>query len=369
MRVVLISGAFPPAIDGIGDHTFHLARTLSARHEVRVFTAHAKCFCPSPGVSVTGCFDASAARSIWQVVELLEDFSPDEVILQFNPFSFGARGFNPWLPWMLVRARKNLRFRLTVIFHETVATPESVRSGLLWLSHLPQFALLCRTADRICVSTMRWAKQIRRFSRHAEITHLAVGSGVDKSKLSQAEAKQILGMDSQTVVLGIFGSKHPSRLMEWSAQAVVALSKSASNITVLYIGEDGSYLARLLDKQIRLVDCGPLEREKAGDCIVAMDVMLAPFSDGISTRRSSAMAGLQHGVPLLSTRSIHTEGIFLSADDRIILSSVKDGLNAYTGMVAEHISKLTMNSALRHKIAAFYEGNFSWEQIVRRIEL
>ncbi len=40
------------------------------------------------------------------------------------------------------------------------------------------------------------------------------------------------------------------------------------------------------------------------EAIAAMDIMLNPFTDGISTRRGSALAALQQGVPLVTTKGM-----------------------------------------------------------------
>src|SRR5262249_30581407 len=55
----------------------------------------------------------------------------------------------------------------------------------------------------------------------------------------------------------------------------------------------------------------------------ACDVLVQPYPDGITTRRTSAMAGLQHGVPTVTTTGALTEPIW-AASEAVALIPVDD---------------------------------------------
>jgi glycosyltransferase involved in cell wall biosynthesis len=56
-----------------------------------------------------------------------------------------------------------------------------------------------------------------------------------------------------------------------------------------------------------------------------MDLHLTPFIDGVSTRRGSFMAGIQHGVPTVATRGELTDRILRDADgEALLLASTSD---------------------------------------------
>ena len=64
MRIGLLSGAYPPSVDGIGDYTHLLARELSRQHEVSVFTGRQDAYTQGDRVSVAGIFDPTQPAGI-----------------------------------------------------------------------------------------------------------------------------------------------------------------------------------------------------------------------------------------------------------------------------------------------------------------
>src|ERR1700751_3323296 len=99
MRIALLSGAFPPKFDGIGDHTWWLSQALAELHqEVTVLTSHAQNRPQPANVEVVSFFDVSRPKTVSQALRALDPTNRfDWLIVQYNPFSFGRRGFAPWL--------------------------------------------------------------------------------------------------------------------------------------------------------------------------------------------------------------------------------------------------------------------------------
>jgi glycosyltransferase involved in cell wall biosynthesis len=97
-----------------------------------------------------------------------------------------------------------------------------------------------------------------------------------------------------------------------------------SDPVLLSVGPDGADLkAQLPDHQV--IDAGRLAAEDVSRHLQAMDLHLTPFIDGVSTRRGSFMAGLQHGVPTLGTHGPLTDEILVRADgDAVRLCSIDD---------------------------------------------
>jgi glycosyltransferase involved in cell wall biosynthesis len=98
-----------------------------------------------------------------------------------------------------------------------------------------------------------------------------------------------------------------------------------------------------------------------------MDLYLAPFRDGVSARRGSFLAGLQHGLATVSTTGPQTDA-FLDAQDGVaFLLAPDDDLSAYEN----HVLTLVEDDALRARIAAggraLYEEVFSWPRIADRM--
>jgi glycosyltransferase involved in cell wall biosynthesis len=253
------------------------------------------------------------------------------------------------------------------MFHETyVPCGTAAQCGMrLW--QIPQFFFMSRIADSTYASCGRWLPAIRRATGR-EAVHLPVGSNVVLSKLSRDEARGRLAIGSRSLVLGVFGSAHPSRLLDWIAQAASRLQSRMPEVLIVYIGADGEKLRAAVGEGVRLLDCGLRPADAVGDRLMAADVLLAPFVDGLSTRRGSVAAAFQHGIPVLSTSSVWTDAMLLGQEERLIfLSPVDAGPMAYCELAERISARLPAADSQRMLLTSFYEQHFGWETVSRML--
>ena len=190
---------------------------------------------------------------------------------------------------------------------------------------------------------------------------MPVGLNLPDVRRDPHPLREELGV-SNTFVVGLFGSAHISRHVDWVAAATRNLQKSGSTrVAVFYIGADGRIIAPQF-QGIEFLDFGFLEPEQAAARIKAMDVLLCPFSDGISARRGSAICGLQQGRPVVSNIGPSTDQIFKEWN--------RKGVCLSEGGVQEFVStseELAANPDLRLRVSrgarSFYEKTFSWTKI------
>ncbi len=365
MRIALLSGAYPPAVDGIGDYTHLLAKAMAGRHEVTVFTGIQNSFTAADRVSVLGVFHPSRPATVTNLFPaVLQSAIPDRLIVQYNPFGFGPRGFNPWLPLTLARLRKHVP--ISVMFHETYVPCESAAQFAMRLWQIPQFFFLCRMADSLFASCDRWLPAIRRASGR-EAVSMPVGSNVERSRLSRGEARARLEIGDNTLVLGVFGSAHPSRLLDWISHAANRLQGGTPDILLLYIGADGEKVRSCLGPDVRFLDCGLLPADAVGDHLMAMDMLLAPFIDGLSTRRGSVAAAFQHGIPVVSTSSAWTDALLLREEERLVfLSPIEKGMEAFVSLTGAVAAQVPFSDSRRLALRIFYDQHFPWTQVSSR---
>jgi glycosyltransferase involved in cell wall biosynthesis len=366
MRIGLLSGAYPPAVDGIGDYTRLLALELAREHEVVVFTGCQEAYAASDHVPVVGAFDPAKPGTIRNLPAVIAAGPAlDRLVVQYNPFGFGPRGFNPWLPIVLSRLRKGLR--LSVMFHETYVPCEAVAQFGMRLWQIPQFYFLSRMADPIYASCSRWLAAIRRTTGREAIS-LPVGSNVARSGLSRDEARNRLGIRGGAPVLGVFGSAHPSRLLDWIREAANRVASQSPGTVLVYIGADGEALRPGLDPEIRFLDCGLLPGGVVGDSLVAADCLLAPFVDGLSTRRGSVVAAFQHGLPVISTSSVWTDPLLLGQERRLIfLSPVENGGSAFASLTSAVSKQVRLPDQRQADLRDYHDEHFGWPSIARRL--
>ncbi len=221
MKMDLVCGGCPPGLDAIGAYTWWLAGALAdAGCSTRVFTREGT-IDPAQGVKTIQFYDLQRPRTFDRLPDALEgDASPAWLVLQYNPFMYGKRGFCPRVPTTLRRIkRKPGAPKIAVMLHETMVPRWPWKFGLMYLWQKPIFNAVCAVADLAFVSTERWTPQVRSASSSLPVKHLPVGSNIPLSKISKTGAKLKLGIPSSRIVLGVFGSAHPSRQIHWIGAA------------------------------------------------------------------------------------------------------------------------------------------------------
>lgn len=368
MRIDLVFPVLPPRLDGIGDHTARLARALARRgHDVRVLTGHDQTG-DLGGVDIVGAFDLSPIWKITDLVRTVREAPPDWLFLQFNQFSYGRYGFNPWLPLTLRKIRRGIPdIRIAMMAHEEFVPANTLRNIVMTTWQRTQFWALGQIAELIGYSTSSWIDKFRPWFPTTPACHLPVGSNLPLSPLTRDEARAKFELRAPFVI-GYFGSVSGSRYLDHIRSSLQKLDGDASErIEFLYIGRHGSALRDALPG-LPVRDLGALPAPDAADAFAAMDLYLAPFVAGVSTRRGSFMAALQHGVPTVATAGTQTDPILHRNDGNAFVLRPETDVDAF----AEIASALQKDPDQRHQLGRvarrLYRDEFDWPVLARRVE-
>lgn len=369
MRIGLLSAAFPPDFDGIGDYTYWLASALAERGvQTSVWTSTGKKRVAYEGVEVHPFFALEKPQSVERLPELLgRAASIDWLVVQYNPFGYGKWGYCPWLVRMLRRLKRTGKGRVAVMFHETQVPDRPFKLWVMRQWQNRQLRDLARLAETIFVSTTRWESEIRTVAPKTICHHLPVGSNLPCSPLSREAAREALRIPPDTFVVGMFGSSHPSRMTDWMGAAVRAAGSVHEKALVLYVGKDGKEF-REVCAGFPFKDEGPLAAAEVADRLRAMDILISPFIDGLSTRRGSAIAGFQHGLAVASTWSEHTDALLRNDAPAHLILAPRDDLSAFTEGIKQWIrSKWERGETGRDEMEAFFNRHFAWPVIAQKI--
>jgi len=137
-------------------------------------------------------------------------------------------------------------------------------------------------------------------------------------------------------------------------------------VVLLHLGPQSARVGALF-RSVPVISDGFLPAEEVSLRLSACDVFLAPFVDGVSTRRTTLMAALQHGIPTVGTAGFATDRVLLDAEgDGLLLTPTGDAA-AFGGAVA----RLSRESALARRLSrggsALFAREFSWPVIARRL--
>jgi glycosyltransferase involved in cell wall biosynthesis len=367
MRIDLVAAALPPRMDGIGDYTARLARVLSRTNQVRILTTTDAAVDPIPGVTVEPCFSLRRPSGVRHLATHLGQDRPDWVVLQYNPFSFGRRGLNTHLP-RVMRAikRRSPGTGFALMVHEPFVDAENWKLVVMTTWQRWQLWTLGRTADVVFLSIDPWAQRFRRWFPGKPVLHLPVSSNIPVEPTSRAAARARLGIDDRTLVMGVFGTAHPSRLWGWVRGAAEAVRRMGQDVHVLYLGPHTAAVREALGPVSARLD-GPLPVEEISRRFAAMDIYLAPYSDGVSTRRTSLMTGLQHGVATVGTSGIHTDRMLRKEDGRAFLLADSHSEEAFHRHVRCLAGDAERRASLGEEGQCLFEREFCWERIAARM--
>lgn len=368
MTYDLIFPALPPSLDGIGDYTAHLATELARTHEVRVLTAQADARdFHEAGVTVERAFTTDRRAGVHDLVAPIAARRPDWVLLQYNPFSYGEWGLNLSLPAVLNRIRTAApATRIALTVHEPFVPVRNLRSLVLTSWQRLQFWRLGRQADMVFCAIEPWVERFAPWFPTTPVVHLPVGSNMPRVEARRAETRKALGFGPDTLVLGLFGQGHPSRMLSFARRAVAGLRAEGRDAQVLYVGPAVDVVGRALSG-VPHHCTGALPGPNVSRHLAAMDLYLAPFRDGVSARRGSFLAGLQHGLATVSTTGPQTDSFLDAQNGSAFLLAPDDDLSAFE----THVLALVQDAALRVRIGAggraLFDEVFAWPRIADRM--
>jgi len=287
----------------------------------------------------------------------------DAVILQYNPFAYGRRGFAPWLPRAVERlSRARPRPIIAVMVHEPFFPLHGWRGTLMGGWQRMQLAALRSPADVTFVSIEPWLGTVRNWGPRGSLHHVPIGSNLPDMRSHRPEARAELGVGEDTIVLAAFGTAHPSRLMGHIASSAVALHEAGYSVVVLNLGAGAPALEEVAES-VRIESPGRLEARELARRLSAADLFVAPFVDGVSSRRTTFAAALQHALPVVATDGASTDRFIRDARGACRLVPVQAGPAAFAEAVLELAREAPDRERLAQNARLLYEQKFAWPVI------
>ncbi len=193
MKIMLISGEYPPRIGGVADYTCHLAQALARiGHHVSVLTTangRSDGWAMEAGDHVEVYRDVRdwGVRGAASISARVRDLTPDVIDFQYVPHMYGRGGFAPGAAILPLRLRRLSSATIVSTVHE-IASPWSLkpRRAFAAAAHRVQALLLAIASDRCIVTNQRYARQIRKWARSGSALHeIPVGAGIEPVPLSE----------------------------------------------------------------------------------------------------------------------------------------------------------------------------------------
>ena len=244
-----------------------------------------------------------------------------------------------------------------------------------WVTRLP-----LRAADAVVVTNQSDWDSVREQRRPGQLHRIPIGSDIESRQFSMAEQtrrRAARGYGSEQLVLGYFGFLNASKGGLTLIETVAALAGDGWDVRLLMIGErvgasdetNFSYLQRVeaaisehgLDGRVQWTG-HQSDAEVAAD-FNAIDVLVMPYEDGMSLRRSTLTAALANGCAIVTTHP-QAPTPELAADSDLLLVPPRDP--AATAAAVRRIAaepRLAANLRANARKAA---RQFSWDVIAAR---
>jgi glycosyltransferase involved in cell wall biosynthesis len=363
MRWTILTGELPPRCGGVGDYTARLATALAAAGDDVMVCVPGSTAAPAPiaGVNVVLLPDRFGGKSR-EALDRIQRTRPAKLLVQYVPNAFGARGGNvPFCRWL---ARQRDRGEsIAVMFHEPYMyfgwrAPQ--RNALALVQRLMAASLL-RAADQAYVSTSAWNRYLGPFAPRSAPALIAMPIP------ATIPVHPVVVARNETPVIGHFGS-YGAHIAPLLRETLIAILESNRDVSALCMGRGSDAFVRdLCAHQAlsgRVHSTGYGSPAEIAAAIAGCDLMLQPYPDGVTTRRTTVMAALTNARPVLTTRGALTETVW-QATRSVALEPVDAAALARRAIALMNDPNQLTDLATRGDAA--YRAHFSLEHTVERL--
>lgn len=365
--VVIFSDLLPPKRGGLADHTAALATNLhEAGHQVTVIS--------SVGVGGATPYTVRPVMDDWRDVALLAaelTAIPSDAILlwQYVPHMYGHGGVNSQLTsfmgWLNRMGRKQV-----VLTHE-IAADYSWHPGRFWFAwnHRRQWKKILRFANVIPVSTSRWVEEwsARRPDVAKKLFTLPSPSSIPRATLPAADRLQWRRenrLPENAKIIAYFGTFSMAKGIPWVIDGWRYSLRPNQPVAFVLIGS-APEIPLASDLRALYRPLGYVKSHEVSRALHAADIVALPFIDGVSERRTTVMAALDHGVAVATTTGHNTGSTLVNAD---WLAHVKvDDRNGYIRLMQELVHLDEKRNTIAAAGKAHHDREFSWPVVVKRL--
>jgi glycosyltransferase involved in cell wall biosynthesis len=359
----VVTGEFPPGIGGVSDYAYVVSGALAAAGQaVHVWCPESGGPAAPAGVTVHREAGRWTGHDLKRLHALLDQApAPRRLFVQWVPQSYGRRALNVgFCRWVRQRARRG--DEIDVMVHEPFLPFREGRwrHDIAALVQRLMVAVLLGRATRVWVSIPAWADRIARYcAPGVPIRWLPVPSGIPvvSDAAAVAAARRHSAGELSTVIglLGPYGGRGRDDL-----EAIVPRILRDGGATCLAIGR-GSHefreaVRRRPEASDRLGSTGEVAARELSIALQTCDLVVLPFPDGASSRRTTLMASLSHARPIVTTEGRLTEPIWRDSG-AVRLVSAGD-----PGALADAVLALARDESARRRLGesgrALYEARF-----------
>jgi glycosyltransferase involved in cell wall biosynthesis len=364
----IVTCEYPPQIGGVSDYTAFLAKSMrDARERVHVWAPGSEeTSSTEPQLHrVLGTFDSA---SLARADRLLDQYpGPRTLLVQWVPHGYGRRSMNVgFCRWLARRVRLHGDL-LQLMVHEPFLEFSGVRQSVAAAVHRWMVSTLLRAAERVWLSIPGWEPRLRAYApANLRMEWLPIPSSIPRAA-TQDSVRAVRGkLGSPPLLVGHLGTYSPV-ICEMLEPIIVELLQSHPELSFLMLGSGGNevrsaFLTRSPNLSNRLFAADYLPSTELSSHLAACDLLIQPYPDGASSRRSSLMAGISHGVPVLTTSGHLSEPLW--TDSGAVAIAPAGDRFALTNSARRLIDSPEERARLGEAGLRLYEERFDWPLVI-----
>ncbi|MCB0163213.1 MAG: glycosyltransferase family 4 protein [Anaerolineae bacterium] len=397
LTTTFLTGEYPPMQGGIADYTANLASHLIHYNvQPSILITHRwqeinqSLIAQSPNLQslVYPTLPNWGWRCWPAITQFLNQHRPDILHIQYQAAAFDLGGWINWLPWYL--KKRGQPTRLVTTFHDLRIPYIFPKAGRLrWQSILAlarhSDAVIC--TNREDLKTLQLELNLQPTLLHSSfsilhspfLTVIPLGTNIEPqppANFDRTAWRQQYHTNDQSLLLAYFGFLNESKGGEELIEAVARLRQQGIDARLLFIGGDIghadptniAYAERVqaMITQHKLSEVvyrtGYVEQAEVSANLLAADAVVLPYRDGVSFRRTTLIAALRHGCPVVSTTPHDPELIpEIRPGDNMLLAPPGNAAE-----LAQVIARLCGNAELWQKLSSGAKqlGDlFEWSRI------
>ena len=369
MRVLMVTGSYPPQPCGVGNYTQRLVQELSAAGiEVDVATTAVKPPRNDPRVTLEvpdwriGTWGKALAR--------IRPERYDIVHIQYPARFYGYLADLALLAFRIKRAWPQKPVLLTL--HEFSITHVFRKLTVGAIATPATYITLTTESEQRPL--LRWFPWLRSKVR---VIHMAPSMPLEPiSPSRREEIRMLLGIGPEEEIVVYFGLLHPNKGIRKLIEALATNSLRSRKLRLLNLSyfdpQANPFHAELLTlsrdqgSDGKIIWAGFLDDKTSAEYLAASDIACLPFEDGVTLRRLSFMAAMGLGRPTVTTvGDAKPEEMGLVAGEHALLLPA----TCTPAQLGETLADLLDSKELRERLSAgatVWASGFRWEVVVQK---
>jgi len=315
----VITSEYPPDVGGVSDYTRQVSEGLVRMgDEVHVWCPHSGPGGDANGPHVHPDLGNMRPADLRCLEQRLSAFpAPRRLLVQWVPHGFGYHSMNVgFCLWLARRARAGDHVELMVHEPYLELRRGPVRHAVMACVHRLMTIVLLHAARKVWIAIPAWERLLRPYAlgRTLPMQWLPVPSCVSDGHYASTTAVRLKYVDEGRHLLGHFGS-YGVAVTGLLLERLPSIMDGPFTPSLLLLGAGGEqFRAALIEQHPDWTDrvhaTGYLPPSDLGDHIAACDLFVQPYPDGITSRRTSAMACLSRGCAVVTTTGHLTEPLW-----------------------------------------------------------